>query len=148
MARNGTIDLLLDMARQRLDEAAAALAQAQGQRRQAEQQLNLLRQYQAEYQNRRNTLGTTHILELGNFTTFLGNLDAATTQQGQRVEQADATIALRRTQWEEARRHLKSIEVLAERRAAAERASAERQDRKHHDELAARLAARSEPPVG
>ena len=143
MAAPATIAVLLELAQRQVDAAATRLADVQRQRREAERQRDLLRQYQGEYFERQRDLTSLDVPTLANFTAFLGNLETAVAQQETNLHNLEARVSAALQHWEEARRHQRSVELLAERRAATVRQAEGRREAKQHDELAARVAGRA-----
>ena len=141
MAQFPAVDLLIDIARRKCDEASAELAGALSRCRAAEQKLDLLNRYRCEYLSRRNPTDLTCAGLLCNFSEFMGKLDNAISSQAGALDEARQVAARQRQHWESAQRQVKAMELLRERRNSAERILANRNQQKLHDELAGRMSA-------
>jgi flagellar FliJ protein len=140
MSNSTTVDLLIDMARKKRDDAAARMAEAQAGCAETEKKLVLLNQYLSDYQARQRTTSSTDAVVLANFRAFLEKLESAVTHQHGAVQAARRTALQARQVWEQALQHYKAIELLQERRASTARATVVRAMQKTHDEQAARMA--------
>lgn len=140
MAQFPAIDLLIDIAQRKCDEAAAALAAALSRCQAAEDKLDLLNRYRGEYLNRRQGADLTCAGLLRNFSAFMDKLDDAIRSQTGALAEARRLAEQERQHWERARRQVKAMEVLRERRNAAERILDGRIQQKLHDELAGRMS--------
>jgi len=140
MAQNTTIDLLIDMARRKLDDAANHLADERVRQRNAESRLDLLNQYLTDYYERRRAVdgAATNVLVLANFRAFLSRLEDAVLQQQVELQNADARLAAARKAWERAAQQHRSIEILQQRRRVESDAVTARAQQKLQDEFAAR----------
>jgi flagellar FliJ protein len=140
MAPFPAVDLLIDIARRKCDETSAALTTAMSRCQAAEQKLDLLNRYRSEYLNRRKSTDLTCAELLCNFNAFMEKLDLAISSQTGALTEARRLAHLERQRWESARRQVKAMEVIRERRNAAERILANRIQQKLHDELAGRMS--------
>lgn len=145
MQDTSTVDLLIDMARKKRDDAAQALAGANARHQEHGVKMRLLETYLAEYHERQRGLAATNVLVLANFHAFLAKLEVAVSQQRVELAASAQRTVVKREQWEKALRHCKSMELVQQRRVQVERGHAARAQQKHHDELAARL---SRQPMG
>ena len=141
MDDNSTVDLLIEMARKKRDEAAARMAQSQLRCQEAEKKMGLLDQYLTEYHTRQRGLACTDAILLSNYRTFLERLESAAARQQTDLLMARRNLLQKRQAWERALQHFKSIEVLQERRASTARIAASRAHQRDHDSLAAQMAA-------
>ncbi len=128
------------LAQRRTESAAGELQGHAGRLRAAEQKLEQLRGYVAEYRRSRSDAlvqGLT-AARLREYDAFLARLDEAIAAQALEVDRAHATWEAARVQWIEANKREKAMDALAERHAEEERARENRLDRKVQDEFAAR----------
>lgn len=142
MAQFPAVDLLIDIARRKCDEASAELAGALSRCQAAEQKLELLRRYRSEYLDRRKTADMTCAGLLCNFSAFMAKLDNAISSQEGALTEARQSAARQRQHWESTQRQVKAMEILRDRRNSAERILANRYQQKLHDELAGRMTTR------
>ena len=93
MDNNSTVDLLIEMARKKRDEAAARMAQSQLRCQETEKKMGLLDQYLTEYHTRQRGLACTDAILLSNYRAFLERLESAAARQ-----QTDLLMARRNPQ--------------------------------------------------
>jgi len=141
MDNNSTVDLLIEMARKKRDEAAARMAQSQLRCQETEKKMGVLNQYLSEYHTRQRGVGCTDAILLANYRAFLERLESAASRQQSELLMMRRDLLQKRQAWERALQHFKSIEVLQERRASTARIAASRAHQRDHDSLAAQMAA-------
>lgn len=141
MARPFSLQTVLELMRNRNDEATQRLASLIGVERDEKKKLALLLQYRDEYTTRfrlaaQNGLGQP---EWRNYQEFLDRLDAALKQQRHTVSLQETHTATGQAEWQEQRTRLKAFGALSERHSASEARLALRQEQKTQDEFAARM---------
>ena len=138
--------MVLDLMRNRHDEATQSLARLLAAERDAKKKLAMLQQYREEYTTRfreaaQDGLGQP---EWRNFQEFLNRLDEAITQQHQSVSLQEAHTADGQAEWRQQQKRLKAFDALSERHRASEARWESRQEQKTQDEFAARHNNREE----
>ncbi|MCL2075454.1 MAG: flagellar export protein FliJ [Betaproteobacteria bacterium] len=131
---------LLDLMRERTDEATRRLGQLIAAEQSARGRLRLLTDYREEYlagfrsaQNDGLTLQSWH-----NYQEFLGQLDEAIRLQTGEVETSARNTASGQKHWKEQNTRLKAIDTLAIRHVRAEEKKELKLEQKQHDEISAR----------
>lgn len=140
MAKPSTLDTLIELATVDTDNAARRLGAALSASRDAEQRLEMLRQYRDEYNaNFQATMakGVT-ASAYRNFQLFLGKLDQAIAGQQQIVQESQRRIGHERGAWQDCERKRKSYDLLATRAEAKEQKKEGKRDQRAMDEHAAR----------
>ncbi|KFB66962.1 flagellar export protein FliJ [Candidatus Accumulibacter vicinus] len=146
MAKPFSLQMVLDLMRNRHDEATQSLARLLAAERDAKKKLEMLLQYREEYTTRfreaaQDGLGQP---EWRNFQEFLNRLDEAITQQLQSVSLQEAHTAAGQAEWRQQQKRLKAFDALSERHRASEARWESRQEQKTQDEFAARHKSREE----
>ena len=131
---------VIEMAEQAEREAAGKLAKLQQQLQQAQQQLAGLEQYRSDYQQQWITRGQTGVSGewLMNYQRFLSQLETAIEQQRNSVQWHARNVEKAREQWREVYARLEGLKKLMQRYHDQARQTAERQEQKAMDEMAAR----------
>lgn len=129
---------LIDAAQQQVDDAARTLAEAINRHTAAQQQLDMLATYRAEYQT---ALGShsqsgVSITRLNNHRQFIDKLDTAIRQQQDVVHQAQLQVSHYQREWQARHRKLKSFDTLAHRERQRESARHAKQEQHLLDEQA------------
>lgn len=127
---------LLDLAQNRSDTAAARLGKLNAQEQNAEQKLQLLLEYQQDYQARfqelaRNGLDQTEWL---NFRAFMSKLDNAITEQRKAVTCSQDKVQVGRIDWHAQQHKLKSFDTLSQRHQLAELRRTSKREQREQDE--------------
>jgi flagellar FliJ protein len=145
MASQLPLDTLIGLARESADEAARVLGRLNNERKQAEQQLAVLRDYRQDYLVRLQKIMQTGMsaADCHNYQRFIGTLDDAISQQADALAALDARLVKSRLHWQQQQRKLNAFDTLAQREAHAERVVAERREQRANDEHSARLARRA-----
>lgn len=134
---------LLDLAQNRSDAAAARLGKLNAQEQSAEQKLQLLLEYQQDYQARfqelaRNGLDQTEWL---NFRAFMSKLDNAISEQRKAVTYSQDKVEVGRIDWHAQQHKLKSFDTLSQRHQLAElRRTIKREQREQDEQIIKSLA--------
>lgn len=140
MAKNSTLDMLIDLARNDTDEAARKLAQLSKARSDAEQQLDALHTYRKDYADRLQQASKTGLTASNyhNFRQFIATLDEAISQQNKILEQMDAKLQKGRDAWQAEKRRLSSFETLQTRQLRQQAVHEARREQRMNDEISAR----------
>jgi len=141
-----SLQTVLELMRNRNDEATQSLARLLAAERDARKKLAMLLQYREEYTARfrqaaQNGLGQP---EWRNYQEFLNRLDEAIQQQLQSVSQQEMHTAAGQAEWQRQRTRLKAFDALSERHRASEARQEFRQEQRIQDEFAARRNDREE----
>lgn len=129
-------DPLIQIAETRVDEAAGAYAQVNGQLSLQENRLGDLRRFASEYHAMPN--GQTDALQLANRRAFAARVDDVARQQAQHVDHARRAAERQREALVEARRDAEALRRLAAARRAEALRKAERRSQVELDDLAVR----------
>lgn len=128
---------LLEYARDRSELAAQELQRLRHQWTLAEEKLQQLQQYLADYQHRLN--GTTSngmtAGAMRDFQRFIAKLELAIRVQGEDVERCRQRWELGQAAWLEREREVKAYDVLRERHAREEARKENKQDQRLQDEF-------------
>lgn len=148
MSTRFPLQTLLDLSQMRLDDATRQLGELIAGEQEANQRLEILAQYRAEYQNRfmaaaQNGLGRD---QWRNYQSFLARLDAAIDQARQGVALSRQRTAAGQQEWLHKRGQVKAYDTLAERHVDRLRHAEQRRDQKAQDEHAARRPENPESP--
>lgn len=138
---NHNLRMLIELAVTSRDAAAARRAQTQAQLAQAVDQLELLKGYGRDYDRRaQSTLAAgCDIAAQDNLRAFCARLRRAIEQQAGEVSRREQALARADAELAQAQRRLLSLQTLAERKLAGERAAHARSEQKLTDELARTL---------
>lgn len=137
MSKTFPLQILIDLAKEQMDNAIIKLGQLNRQRQDIDAKLNLLLQYRQEYQLRleESVRCGMNMGELQNYRHFLQKLDAAITQQRQVQVEFIEIVRVGQVEYQERRKKLKSFETLAERHQALEDSKASRREQKELDDF-------------
>jgi flagellar FliJ protein len=127
---------LIQIAEGRVDDAAGAYAQVNGQLSLHENRLGDLRRFASEYHAIPN--GRTDALQLANRRAFAARVDDVAHQQSQHVDHARRVAEKQREALVEARREAEALRRLASARRAEADRKAERRSQSELDDLAVR----------
>jgi flagellar FliJ protein len=146
VAKPFSLQMVLDLMRNRHDEATQSLARLLAAERDAKKKLAMLLQYREEYTTRfrEAAQGGLGQPEWRNFQDFLNRLDEAITQQLQSVSLQEAHTAAGQAEWRQQQKRLKAFDALSERHRVSEARWESRQEQKTQDEFAARHKNRNE----
>lgn len=140
MSQPFTLQPLLELMRNRTDEATRKLGQLIAAEQNAKSRLQMLEQYRAEYADRLReaiALGTTRQV-MANYQEFLARIDEAIGQQTTVVRQSEASTSRGQQHWKEQNTRLKAIDTLSLRHDAKEKQREEKQEQKLLDEFSSR----------
>ena len=130
---------LLDLANNRMDDAARRLGELIASDRAAEEKLSLLVEYRQEYQARfvetaRNGIGPD---AWRNYSAFLAKLDEAIAHQQSLVCESKRRVEQGQQEWVDQRNRVKAFDTLSQRHKANEVRSEARTEQRAQDEHAA-----------
>jgi flagellar FliJ protein len=141
-----TLQPLLDLMRERTDEATRKLGLLIAAEQNARNRLQLLVQYREEYAQRfreAQNAGLT-LQSWQNYQDFLARIDEAIHQQTDMVKTAGQNTAVGQQHWKEQNTRMKAIDTLAVRHWKAEDKKANKLEQKQLDEFAARTKGRKQ----
>jgi flagellar FliJ protein len=140
MAKPSSMQILIELAQSRTDDAARRLGALNTQRSELENQLQLLIQYRDEYCRRYedSVKSGISVTDCRNFQDFLAKLDKAIGQQQQALMHAQTGLEAGQQAWHSARRTLKSYDTLSQRQVRAERQHEAKREQKQTDEYASK----------
>ncbi len=140
MSKPFPLQILLDLAQDHCDAAAAQLGVVNGHDRDMQQRLQLLLAYRSEYTARLANVAQTGMHSVGwrNFHEFIAKIDSAIEQQRELVARARQQVESGQRHWHAQQRRLKSFDTLSQRHYVAERRSESRLEQKEQDEFALR----------
>ncbi|MDR0528441.1 MAG: flagellar export protein FliJ [Zoogloeaceae bacterium] len=130
---------LLDLMRERVDEATRKLGEFIAAEQNAKKRLELILQYREEYAARfvaAQKAGLT-AREYQNYQEFLAQIEEAVRQQTMLVGRSEQDTADGQARWQEQNTRMKAIDALAVRHEKAEERRALKQEQKDHDEISA-----------
>lgn len=146
MAKRFHLQPLVDLAEDRSQNAAQALARLTQAWQNAEQKLEQLRGYLAEYNARLQQQAQSgfSISQLRDFQAFILKLEMAIRAQAEEVEGCKARWEHGQAEWQAREREVKAYQTLRQRHDQAERRSDERLDQRLQDEFARNLHRRKQ----
>lgn len=136
------LEILLDQAKERVDEAAKTMAKTRQQLASAKDKLQMLEQYMqevSENQQIRSAGGGITGFQLQNQNAFNNKILDAVNQQSKQVEFFVTTEAHHVSLWQAALGEQKKYEALIERDRKRKQAIENKRDQKMNDEYAARI---------
>jgi flagellar FliJ protein len=138
MSKPFPMQVLLDLAHEGRDSAAASLGAANRDRTAQQQRLQLLLDYRHEYQRKLADAAQGGVAGLGllNYRAFIERIDAAIEQQRLLLARAASEVEDQQRRWLEQQRKLKSFDALSHRHAASERRHEARREQKAQDDFA------------
>lgn len=141
MAHESSLDILINLSQDKVDDAGRLLSELSTQRREAQGQLNVLDGYRSDYTQRLQDTTENGVTASNyhNFRHFIATLDEAISQQNRIVAQIDTRIEAGRRQWYDAKRRLNSYETLRSRQLRQLQVHEQRREQRASDEAAASL---------
>lgn len=141
MSKNPSLNLLIDVTHEAVDEAAKALQRAANDRSKAQEQLEMLHAYRLDYAQRlqESAEGGVTASNYLNFHRFLHTLDDAISQQNNIVAQTETRLAAGRQQWQAERQRLGAYETLQSRQRQQQALFEAKREQRVSDEIAANL---------
>lgn len=148
MNPESSLDVLIKLTRDKLDEAGRALADLGTQKREAQSQLNTLDHYRSDYTQKLQDTTESGVTASNyhNFRHFIATLDEAISQQNRIIAQIDSRIETGRQQWHHEKRRLNSYETLQTRQFHQLQMREQRREQRASDEAAAGLYRRFRQP--
>jgi flagellar FliJ protein len=136
MSKLFPLQILLDLAQEKSDEAASQLGVINGHDRAMQERLRLLLQYRDEYSARFTTEAQLGMGSAGwkNFHEFIDAIDAAIDQQREVAADARRKVAAGQSQWQAQQRKLKSFDTLSQRHHSLEQSNEARLEQKEQDD--------------
>ena len=131
---------LLDIATTRMDDAARTLGELIASERSAQQKLDMLEQYRAEYKERfveATSAGIT-LDAMRNFSNFIHRIDEAIEVQHKAVEESRQSTAQGQKMWMNQRNKVRALDTLAVRHQSEIARQANKMEQRMTDEHAAR----------
>lgn len=146
MSKKPSLDLLIDVTNEAVDEAAKSLQQAATDRDQAQEQLDMLHTYRLDYAQRLLETTETGVTASNylNFRRFLNTLDDAILQQNNVVAQSESRLEAGRQQWQAEKQRLGAYEALQARQRQQQALREARREQRASDEIAANIFRRGE----
>jgi flagellar FliJ protein len=145
MAQQGALATLKELAENEVDTAALKLGEMRRGFQKVEEQLQMLMDYQLEYQNNLNNDMSQGIASLRwqNYQQFIQTLESAIEQHRQQLLQWNNKVEQALTFWREKKQRLQAWETLQDRQASAALLAENRLDQKKMDEFAQRATLRN-----
>jgi flagellar FliJ protein len=136
MTKPFSLQPLMDLVQHQNDTATHKLGQLNKQEHSAQSKLEMLQQYRKDYQTRLQDATRNGIdqVQLRNFHEFINKLDAAINQQLKLVGQSRASTQVGRSEFDTARRKLKSFDTLQQRHIKTQKKVVEKFEQAAHDE--------------
>ena len=131
---------LLDLATNRLDEAARILGALLSGEQECQRKLAALEEYRTAYQRRFREAASQGIGPDAwrNFSAFLHRIDAAIAAQRAAVEQSHQAVADGQQDWLAQRNKVKAFDALSQRHQAAQTRREQRDEQRRSDDHAAK----------
>lgn len=134
------LQVLLDLAHRRLDAATAELQRLRGNWQGAQDKLDQLKNYEAEYAAtlEKHLAAGIAVPQLNDYRLFLAKLAAAVLAQMEEVKRRQKLWETEHASWLVLRQKQQALEVLGERHLAAEAMVESKREQKQQDEFASR----------
>ena len=144
MNQSTALDTLCDLAVKEVDDAAVRLGEMRRCCQQAEEQLNMLINYQFEYSSSLNDNMSQGIASnrWQNYQQFIQTLEKAIDQHRQQLSQWNNKVNLALNFWQEKQKRLQAWQTLQDRKAAQVLLAENKLDQKLMDEYAQRATLR------
>lgn len=140
MAKPFSLQLLLDLMRDRTDEATRKLGQLIAEENNTRERLKLLENYRAEYLEKFRAAQAEGLSPQAwqNYQAFIARLDEAVSQQQGIVEGAEQRTADGQQHWINENRQMKALDTLSQRHQHREQQVENKLEQKLLDEFSAR----------
>ncbi|WP_435945463.1 flagellar export protein FliJ [Dryocola sp. BD586] len=144
MSQSTALDTLHDLAEKEVENAALRLGEMRKGFQQAEEQLNMLINYQFEYSTNLNNSMSQGIASTRwqNYQQFIQTLEKAIDQHRQQLSKWTNKVDQALSCWQEKQKRLQAWQTLRERKAAETLLAENRLDQKQMDEYAQRASMR------
>lgn len=141
MAKSFPLQSLIDLAQNRSQSAAQALAKLKLGWQEAEHKLLQLQTYLREYQNRlhQQTQSGLSVQQWRDYQSFMHKLELAIRAQLQEVERCQRTWEAGQVEWQDCEREVKAYQTLRHRHDESERKLDAKLDQRMQDEVARNL---------
>lgn len=138
MTRPAHMKMLVDLAQNRTDAAAANLGALIAAARGMEEKLTLLLEYRDHYQKQLQESGRNGMSPAGlrNYREFLHKLDVAIAQQREAVAHSRRSTQAGQREWQNQKRQLSSFDLLLQRHHHTAAKHAEKTEQREQDEHA------------
>lgn len=135
-----SLDVLIDLAEERLDKASRTLGHCRAEQQRCEAQLQQIEQYLAQYRRGLNQLGVkgASAQRFAQQQAFIESLDTTRKQQIIQLDAACLRVERALAHWQETKRENNAYDVLRKRREQAQLAREKRIDQRMMDEYASR----------
>ncbi|WP_312168994.1 flagellar export protein FliJ, partial [Atlantibacter hermannii] len=140
MSQSNALNTLKDLAEKEVDDAALRLGEMRRGCQQAQDQLNMLIDYQHEYRNNLNQDMSQGIASTRwqNYQQFIQTLEKAIEQHRQQLMQWNSKVDQALGFWKEKKQRLQAWQTLSDRQSSAALLAENRLDQKRMDEFAQR----------
>lgn len=144
MSSTSTLDTLVSMTRELLDEASVRLANSRKSAKQAKDFLDTLLSYRSDYITEMQRLMSDGMsaMTLGHYRSFVGSLDKAISQAGTTLQGLEKSVNDNQANWIDQHQKVNAYETLIDRRAKTLRTKESRQEQRQTDEISAQLRVR------
>lgn len=144
MSQSNALNTLKDLAEKEVDDAALRLGEMRRGCQQAQDQLNMLIDYQHEYRNNLNQEMSQGIASTRwqNYQQFIQTLEKAIEQHRQQLMQWNSKVDQALGFWKEKKQRLQAWQTLSDRQSSAALLAENRLDQKRMDEFAQRASFR------
>ena len=144
MSQSNALNTLKDLAEKEVDDAALRLGEMRRGCQQAQDQLNMLIDYQHEYRNNLNQDMSQGIASTRwqNYQQFIQTLEKAIEQHRQQLMQWNSKVDQALGFWKEKKQRLQAWQTLSDRHSSAALLAENRLDQKRMDEFAQRASFR------
>lgn len=144
MSQSNALNTLKDLAEKEVDDAALRLGEMRRGCQQAQDQLNMLIDYQHEYRNNLNQDMSQGIASTRwqNYQQFIQTLEKAIEQHHQQLMQWNSKVDQALGFWKEKKQRLQAWQTLSDRQSSAALLAENRLDQKRMDEFAQRASFR------
>lgn len=145
MSKKPSLDLLINVTHDAVDDAAKLMQRAATERGKAQEQLEMLHAYRLDYAQRlqESAEGGVTASNYLNFRRFLNTLDEAISQQNNIVAQSESRLAAGRLQWQAEKQRLGAYETLQTRQRQQQALLEARREQRVSDEIGANQFRRS-----
>lgn len=140
MSKPFALKPLLDLSKNRLDDATRDLGRLVVQENESAKKLELLRNYRSEYEERfRDALNNGIGVEaLRNYSAFMARIDDAIDVQKAQLDQSQQNTSVGKQAWMQQRNKLKAFDTLHHRHLASESRKDAKSEQSQQDEHSAR----------
>lgn len=144
MSNTSTLDTLVQMTRELLDEASIRLANSRKSAKQAKDFLDTLLSYRSDYISEMQRLMRDGMsaMTLGHYRSFVGSLDHAIVQANTTLKGIEQSVSDNQANWIDQHQKVNAYETLIDRRAKTLRTKESRQEQRQTDEISAQLRVR------